>query len=172
MRPERVLAVACLLLALVPAAEAKKKFKHPLGFRVELPDGWNVEPAELGATLLPPGVKVDPNHESNPEVYSVWSPEEDKTNEQEYIQSLRDRFKATRVEVDRGGDLEGFSTPGRPGVIYTFDFIHPERKIPYRVRVFAIQHRGRPLFLTATGQRDKLLARDMALRMIARSVEW
>lgn len=172
MRPNRMLAVALMLVSLVSVAEAKKKYKHALGFRVDLPDGWTAETADLGATLFPPGVRVDPNHETNPEVYSVWAVEADKTTEQEYIQSLRDRLKATRAEVERGGDLEAFSAPGRPGVIYTFDFMHPERKLAYRIRVFAIQHKGKPLLLIATGHREKVAARDNALRMIARSIEW
>jgi len=57
-------------------------------------------------------------------------------------------------------------------VIYTFDFTHPERNAPYRIRVFAMQHKGRPLLLVATGQRERLMARDAVLREIARSIEW
>ena len=76
------------------------------------------------------------------------------------------------MKVDREGDLEQFSQQSRPGVIYTFDFIHPERKTPYRIRVFAFRHKGRPLMLVATGQRDKLAARDNVLREIVKNTEW
>ena len=116
---------------------------------------------------------IDPKREDNPEVYSVWSVEADKTSEEEYIKSLRERFKQSGLKVEREGDLETFLGPqGGPGVIYTFDFIHPERKTSYRIRVFAIQHKGRPLLLVATGQRERLVARDAVLREIARGAEW
>jgi len=160
------------LVCLVPHAQAKKKYKHALGFRVDLPDGWTAEEAPSGATLSPPGVRIDPGREDNPEVYSLWVAEQDDSTEESYVKSLRERFKQSRIEVDRGGDIEAFSSPGRPGVIYTFDFVHPERKGNYRIRVFAVQHRGKPLLLIATGQREKLAARDGALREIARSVTW
>jgi hypothetical protein len=173
MRPLSPLwAIVFGLLLAAGQAEAKKKYKHPLGFKVDLPDGWTAETAELGATIAPAGVKVDPGREDNPEVYSLWAVEAEQTSEQEYIQSLRERLKNSRINVDRGGDLEGFSTPGRAGVIYTFDFIHPERKSPYRVRVFAMQRKGKSLLLVATGQREKLAVRDNALRAIARSIDW
>jgi hypothetical protein len=154
------------------AAIKGKRVKHALGFRAFVPDGWTVEQAEMGMTLSPPGVVIDPKREDNPEVYSLWSIEADHITEEEYIKSVRDRFKQWGVVLDRGGDVEPFSQPSRPGVIYTFDFIHPERKIPYRNRVFAFRHKGRPLLLTATGLRERLVARDAALREIARQTEW
>jgi hypothetical protein len=170
----RSIPILFLLLPATPAFAAKgKRVRHPsLGFRVFVPDGWQAEPAEMGMTLSPPGATIDPKREDNPEVYSIWSVEADKTSEEEYIKSLRERFKQSNLKVDREGDLEPFSTTGRPGVIYTFDFIHPERKTPYRIRVFAFHHKGRPLLLVATGQRERLAARDPVLREIARGTEW
>lgn len=169
-----LLIVLAALAAAPPPAWAKgKKVRHPqIGFRLNLPDHWKFEPAEMGMTLLPPGVTVDPKREDNPEVYSAWAIEWDHITEEEYIKSLRERFKHSNTKLEREGDVEAFSTPGRPGVIYTFDFLHPEHKGPYRIRVYAMQHKGRPLLLVATGQRDKLAARDALLREIARSVEW
>ena len=154
------------------AAVKGKRVKHALGFRAFVPDGWTAEQAEVGMTLSPPGAPIDPNREDNPEVYSLWSAEADHTSEDEYVKSLRERFKQTGVKVDREGDVESFSQPSRPGVIYTFDFIHPERKTPYRIRVFAFRHKGKPLMLLATGQRERLAARDAVLREIARQTEW
>ncbi len=170
----RSLILASILFGPGAALAAKgKRHKHAtLGFRVQLPDGWRSESAELGMTIVPPGLSVDPNREDNPEVYSLWSVEADKTSEEEYIKTLRARFKQSGTKVERDGDLEPFSLPGRPGVIYTFDFMHPERNAPYRIRVFAVQHKGRPLLLVATGQRERLMARDAVLREIARSIEW
>jgi len=169
-RPRRWLLIAAL--ACTFPALAKKRYRHSLGFRVDLPDGWNTEEAKSGATLLPPGVKVDPNREDNAEIYTLWSAEMDGSNEQDHVKSLRERFKASGMVVDRGGDIEAFSSPGRPGVIYTFDFLHPQRKLPYRIRVFAMQHKGKPLLLIAQGVREKVAARDGALRGIAKSLEW
>lgn len=169
-----LLATLVLITGFTPAAFGKgKKVRHPqIGFRINLPDHWKSEPAEMGMTLLPPGVVVNPQREDNPEVYSAWAIEWDHITEEEYIKSLRERFKRSNTKLEREGDVEAFSTPGRPGVIYTFDFIHPDHKSPYRIRVYAMQHKGRPLLLVATGQRDKLAARDAVLREIARSVEW
>ncbi len=172
LRRRALLALPWLAGARLAWAAKGKKVKHPLGFRVFVPDGWQAEPAEVGMTLSPPGGLIDPKREDNPEVYSVWSVEADKTSEEEYIKSLRERFKQSGLKVEREGDLETFSAPGRPGVIYTFDFIHPERKTPYRIRVFAFHHKGRPLLLVATGQRERLVARDAVLREIARGSEW
>ncbi len=167
-----MLLVALSAAGIAFAAIKGKRVKHPLGFRAFLPDGWQAEPADAGMTLSPPGGAIDNKREDNPEVYSLWPVEADKTSEEEYIKSLRERFKHTGMKVDRGGELEAFSAPGRPGVIYTFDFIHPEHKTPYRIRVFAFQHKGRPLLLVATGQRERLVARDAVLREIARNSEW
>jgi hypothetical protein len=170
-----LLALAAVLLlgpAGATAATKGKRVKHELGFRAFVPDGWTAEPAEMGMTLSPPGAVIDPKREDNPEVYSLWSVEADKTTEEEYIKSLRERFKQSGVKLDREGDLETFSQPSHPGVIYTFDFTHPELKKPYRIRVFAFRHKGRPLLLVATGQRERLAARDGVLRDIARNSEW
>lgn len=149
-----------------------KRVKHPLGFRAFVPDGWTAEESELGMTLSAPGSPIDPKREDNPEVYSLWAVESDQTTEEQYILALRERFKQNGVSVDRQGDIEAFSQPGRPGVIYTFDFVHPDRKMPYRIRVFAFRHKGRPLLLVATGLRERLAARDKVLRDIARETEW
>jgi hypothetical protein len=163
------------LLAALPAL-AKKRYKHPLGFHFDLPDGWTAENAKVGVTLSPPGMKVDPDREDNAEIYTVWSPQDDYTSEQDYVAGLRARFKAGNVPVERGGDLERLAIPrksaGISGIIYTFDFIHPERKIPYRIRAFAMSTRGRELILIAQGVRDKVAARDKALRELAASLEW
>ena len=168
-----LVAAAALLASTAATAAIKgKRVKHDLGFRAFVPDRWTAESAELGMTLSPPGAVIDSKREDNPEVYSLWPVEADKTTEEEYIKSLRERFKQTGVKVDREGDIENFSAPSRPGVIYTFDFIHPERKTPYRIRVFAFHHKGHPLLLVATGQRDRLIARDQILREIARQSDW
>jgi hypothetical protein len=157
-------------------ALAKRRVKHPLGFRVELPDGWTAENAEVGMTLLPPGVKVDPEREDNPEVYTIWSAQDDQTTEQEYIEGVRARFRAGKIAVEREGDVQRFALPrkgeGISGVVYTFDFVHPERKAPYRLRVFAMTTRGRQLLLIAQGVREKVEGRDRMLREIAASLYW
>lgn len=166
-----------LLVALAPAALARKKYKHrKLGFTFELPDGWTAEDAEVGVTIMPPGVTISPDREDNAEIYTVWSPQDDQTSEQDYIEGVRARFRASKIAVDREGDIERFALPrkkdGISGVIYTFDFIHPDRKAPYRLRAFAMTTRGRQLILVAQGLRDKVSARDAILRQIAASIYW
>lgn len=165
-----------LLLAAAPLAFAKKRVKHPLGFRVDLPDGWTSENSKVGLILLPPGVKLDPDREDNPEVYTVWSAQDDQSSEQDYVEGIRARFRNSRIAVEREGDIERFALPrkneGISGVIYTFDFIHPERKAAYRLRAFAMTTRGRQLILIAQGLRDKVASRDRALREIAASLYW
>lgn len=165
-----------LSLAAAPLAFAKKRVKHSLGFRVDLPDGWTSENVKVGLMLLPPGVTLDPDREDNPEVYTVWSAQDDQSSEQDYIEGVRARFRASKIAVEREGDIERFALPrksdGISGVIYTFDFIHPERKAAYRLRAFAMTTRGRQLILIAQGLRDKIASRDRALRDIAASLYW
>lgn len=168
--------LSLLLLAAPAFGAAKKKYKHPLGFRLELPDGWTTENATVGVTLSPPGTQISNEREDNPEVYTVWSCQDDGSSEQDYIAGLRARFKNAKIAVDRSGDVEQFAIPrkngGISGMIYTFDFVHPERKAPYRIRAFAMQVRGRTLILIGQGQRDKIVARDKTMREIASSIDW
>lgn len=166
-----------LLALFTPALLAKKRYKHPkLGFTLELPDGWTTEDAEVGVTLMPPGVTISPDREDNPEVYTVWSPQDDQSSEQDYIQGIRARFRGGKVPVEREGDIERFAQPrkkdGISGVIYTFDFVHPERKAPYRLRAYAMTTRGRQLILIAQGLREKVASRDVVLRQIAGTLYW
>ncbi|MEZ5403520.1 MAG: hypothetical protein R2729_27825 [Bryobacteraceae bacterium] len=163
-----VLAIVCT----VPAAAKGKKYRHPLGFQIELPEKWVAEPSPAGATLHPPGAKVNPDREDNAEVYWFWAPSAEKSSENDYVRDLRENLKASNVEVERGGDLEGFSSPGRPGVIYTFDFTNPADKKDYRIRVFAMQRNGKTLLLIAKGRRDRVEARDKLLREMAMTLEW
>jgi hypothetical protein len=159
-------------IAAFPVMAKGKRYRHALGFQIELPDKWVAEPASTGATLQPPEARVDPNREDNPEVYWVSAPHVEGATEQSYVEGIRDGFKRSGIEVAREGDLEGFSTPGRPGVIYTFDFVHPADKKEYRIRIYAMQHNGKTLLFIAKGQRSRLEARDKVLRDLARSLEW
>ncbi|MEZ5355215.1 MAG: hypothetical protein R2762_21490 [Bryobacteraceae bacterium] len=170
----RAILIGALLMAVaaVPVQAKGKRYRHPVGFQIQLPDRWTAEPAPAGATIQPPDAKVDPGREDNPEVYWLMAPEVEGTTEQEYVQGVREDLKGSRIAVERDGDLEGFSEAGRPGVIYTFDFVHPTDKKEYRIRIFAMQHNGKTLLLIAKGQRAKVEARDKVLREVARSIEW
>ena len=172
MRRSCFVAAVLVPVLMLAAVTKPKRYKHPLGFSFELPAGWNVEDAAVGSTLLPPGVKVDPNREDNAEVYAVWSVEDDQSTEKDYIEGLRQGFRKSSIKIDREGDLEVFSSPGKPGVIYTFDFVHPKRNIACRIRVFSVTAKGKPILLVATGEREKLAQRDRLLREVARSFEW
>ena len=163
-----------LTLLLCSSGFAKgKKTAHPAGFSFELPDKWKWEFAERGGVLLPPGVIVDPEKEDNPEIYSFRLPaSESNAAERNYVDDLKAELKGSKISPDRGGDIENFSEPGLGGVIYTFDFLHPRQKVPYRIRVFAMSAKGKLLFLIANGHRAKIETRDRVLREIARSIAW
>ena len=165
--------VLLFLLVLCAAAVAKgKRTRHPLGFTFELPEKWRWEAADDGGVLLPQGVVVDPDKEDNPEVYSISGTHRELSSERQYISGVKANLKESGVEIDRGGDLENFSMPGLGGVIYTFDFVHPKHKVPYRIRVFAMTPKGRVMLLIASGHRQRVEQRDKPLREIARSLDW
>ncbi|MBM3735764.1 MAG: hypothetical protein FJW39_08250 [Acidobacteria bacterium] len=166
-------AAATIMILLCAAAAAKgKKMRHPVGFSFELPDKWKWEQASDGGVLLPPGVVVDPDKEDNPEVYSINGSYRDTHSERAYIDGLKADFKASKIEIDRGGDLESITSPGLAGVVYTFDYTHPRHQAPYRMRVFAMTPGGKLLMLIASGQRAKLDSRDKPLREVAKSLAW
>jgi hypothetical protein len=147
-----------------------KRTTHPAGFTFELPNGWRVENGERGAMLMPPGVTVDPAREDNPEVYTIWPSEDGAAPADEaFVSQYRDSLREQGVQLDKDGRKEAF---GRYGSIYTFDFVHPARKTPFRVRIFSMTARNRQIALVATGLRAKVVSRDRALRDIAASLDY
>jgi hypothetical protein len=155
----------------VTVAQAKgKRQRHPGGFSFELPDGWRVENGRQGAMLAPPGSAVDPEREDNPEVYTVW-PSQDGTSpaDDQFVDEYRRSLLGQGATLENDGRKESF---GRYGSIFTFDFVHPDRKTPFRVRIFRMQAKGRPIALIATGLRTRLAARERVLREIAASLDY
>ena len=163
--------LAALAYPCAVALAKGKKMKHEAGFLFELPDKWKWEDASAGGVLLPPGVAVDPDREDNQEVYSIHA-QRGVSSERAYVERIRADLKGAKIEIDRGGDLENFSAPGRPGIVYTFDFAHPKLQTPHRVRIFAMTPKGSLIVLQATGLRQKLEQRDRLLREVARSLDW
>ena len=166
----RALAITLLLASLcLPSIEAKgKRYNHPAGFSFELPDKWTVENGEDSAMLLPPGVKVDPARENNPEVYTVnMSPANAPKEAAESVQDLRSSIEGSGITLD--DKQETFT---KYGVIYIFDFLHPRTKAPLRVVSFVITAKGRSIVLFARGDRAKIQARDKTLREIAATLDY
>jgi hypothetical protein len=147
-----------------------KRTTHPAGFTFELPNGWRVENGQRGAILIPPGVTVDPAREDNPEIYTIWPSEDGSAPADEsFVKQYRESLREQGVQLDKDGRKEAF---GRYGSIYTFDFTHPARKVPFRLRIFSMQARNRPIALVATGVRAKVESRDGDLRNVAASLDY
>ena len=157
-----------LALALIAgAAMAKgKKHQHAAGFSCELPDGWRAENGPQAVALLPPGVKVDPGKEDNPEVYTIWASQGE--GGQDLVSSTRINLERTGVKAESKDEV--FSVKDKPGTSHTFDFTHPERKLAYRIRIFSLRVSGWRLTLMATGLRERVAAREGQLKEIARSL--
>ena len=164
------MAAAAILLAPPIATPKGKRHLHPAGFSFELPSGWTAENGQQVAMLVPKGVQVDPGREDNPEVYTVWGAAPGSAaGDAEFIGGLRENFLAQGIKLDQDGRPEAF---GRTGSIYTFDFLHPARKAPFRVRIYSMKAKGRPIALIATGLRDRIAARDKPLREIAATLDY
>ena len=171
-RPPRsaLLAAAAILLAPSIAAPKGKRHLHPAGFSFELPAGWTAENGQQVAMLVPKGVLVDGGREDNPEVYTVrGAAPGSASDDAEFIAGLRENFVAQGIKLDQDGRPEAF---GRNGSIYTFDFLHPARKAPFRIRIYSMKAKGRTIALIATGLRDRVTARDKPLREIAASLDY
>jgi hypothetical protein len=143
-----------------------KKHGHAAGFSCELPEGWRAENGPHAIALLPPGVKVDPGKEDNPEVYTIWASQGE---------GGQDLVSATRINLERGGVKaeskdEVFPVKDKPGTSHTFDFTHPERKVAYRIRIFSLRVGGWRLTLMANGLRERIAAREGPMKEIARSL--
>ena len=171
-RPVRLalLAATAILLAPSVATSKGKRHLHPAGFSFELPDGWTAENGQQVAMVVPKGVRVDPGREDNPEIYTVWGTAPGAaTDDAEFISGLRENFLAQGIKLDLDGRPEAF---GRNGSIYTFDFVHPARKAPFRVRIFSLKAKGRTIALIATGLRDRVISRDKPLRELAATLDY
>ena len=159
------------LSAALPALLAKgKRYQHPSGFSFELPPGWTAEIGAMAVAVIPPGGKLDPNREDNPEVYTIW-PAESGADE-DLVQATRENLERTGAKPEGGGVNVGFKSPAGAGTSHTMDFTHPERKVAYRVRIISLSIKGRRIALLATGHRDKLVAREKDLQEIARSIDY
>ncbi|MBK5290159.1 MAG: hypothetical protein JJE04_00505 [Acidobacteriia bacterium] len=159
-----------LLLLPVALLAKGKKYQHPSGFSFELPGGWTAEMGAVAAALIPPGGKLDPNREDNPEVYTIWPAE--AGSDEDLVAATRQSLERSGAKPEGGGVNQPFKAPGRAGTSHTMDFQHPERKVAYRIRIFSLHVKGRRIALLATGHRDKLVAREKDLQEIARSMDY
>jgi hypothetical protein len=169
----RAAAFVLVALALVMPVEAagpkNKRQRHAAGYSFELPDGWTFEAGSRAVVVLPKGVKVDPDREDNPEVYTIWPGGQGEQADGEFVAGFRERLAAQGAAVDPAARPEAF---GRFGTIHTFDFVHPARKVPFRVRIFSMQAKGKTIALVASGLKEKVASRDRTLREIAASLDY
>lgn len=168
-------AIAVMAFAmLLPAQKAPKLGKpqrHGIGLVYAVPKDWKVESGAEAVLFLPPGITIDPEREDNPEVILAEIPEGLSGPEDPAIpDALKSRYAAEGAEPLREPLKEIFSTPGKPGAIYTLDFRKGSKNV--RVRVFYVQSKGKLLSLTATGETARLTSRESALRAIAASLDF
>ena len=166
---KRATALLVFALLCLPIIEAKgKRYNHPGGFSFELPDKWTVEADGDSVMLLPPGVKVDPGRENNPEVYVVvMSPPGAPREAADSVQTLRASIENSGLKPD--STQETFS---KSGVIHTIDFLHPRTKAPLRIVSFVITAKGRSILLSARGDRARIQSRDKSLRGVAATLDY
>ena len=170
----RTAAAALVLATLLPAQKAPKLGKpqrHGIGIVYALPKDWKVESGAEAVLFLPPGITIDPDREDNPEVILAELPEGLNGPEDPAIpDALKGRYAAEGAEPLREPLKEVFSTPGKPGAIYTLDFRKGSKNL--RVRVFYVQAKGKLVSLTVSGETSRLTAREPALRASAASLDY
>lgn len=164
-------AVVCALAFAQKPPKLEKPRKHPLGFSYALPKDWKFEDGSEAVALLPPGVLLDAEREDNPEVYVIQEAEGLQGPEDpSAIDWLKSTVMSAGVTLDREYEREVFTAPSKPGAIYTLDVT--ARNKPLRVRAWIVRTKGKLLILRASGERQRLIARDPALRAIAASMDW
>jgi len=168
-------AFALVLLAGLAAAQRAPKLgkpqRHGIGLVYAIPRDWKVENGAEAVLLLPPGVVIDAEREDNPEVIlaeiaeGLSGPEDPGIGDE-----LKSRYATSGLEIAREPLKEVFTSPGKPGAIYTLDLRKGSKNV--RVRVFYVQVKGKLLSLCASGDTVRLSAREPALRAIAASLDY
>ena len=166
-----LLAVVCAAVWAQKPPKLEKPRKHGLGFSYALPKDWKYEDGSEAVVLLPPGVTVDADREDNAEVYVISEAEGlNGPEDPSAMEWLKSTVMSAGVSLEREYAREVFTNPGKPGAIYTLDAT--ARGKPMRVRAFIVKVKGKLLMLRASGERQRLIARDPALRAIAASMDW
>lgn len=172
-----IVRLALLLALLAPALAAQKRPKlekprrHGIGLVYAIPKDWKVEDGAEAVLLLPPGVVIDPEKEDNMEVILAEIAEGLRGPEDAAIpEELKAKYSDQGVTIAREPLKEIFSTPGKPGAIYTLDLRKGGKNV--RVRAFYVMVKGKLLSLTASGDTTRLSMREPALRAIAGSLDY
>jgi hypothetical protein len=161
----------CGLLLAQRLPRLEKPRKHGLGFSYALPKDWKSEDGSEAVLLLPPGVTVDAEREDNPEIYLVEEPEGlNDVEDPGALDWLKAAVLSADIQVEREYGREVFTSPGKPGAIYTLDLLAGKRAL--RVRAFIVKSKGKLLMLRASGDRQRVISREWTLRAIASSLEW
>lgn len=170
----KFVAVAALLagtLAAQKTPKLEKPRRHGIGLVYAIPKDWKVEDGAEAVLLLPPGVVIDPEKEDNAEVILAEIAEGlDGPEDASIADELKAKYTAEGVTIAREPLKEVFSSPGRPGAIYTLDLRKGTKNV--RVRVFYVFVKGKLLSLSASGDTTRLSLREPALRAIAGSLDY
>lgn len=147
--------------------------KHPVsGFTLRLPPGWTAEDGPVQTLVLPPGVKVDPEREDNPEIYVVEiHPGITDPEDEALVKDVRDRFVYSGIGLEQSEEKTTFVTPGGLGVSYMWEFKNPRNNIIYRARLYAVKTKGHVVTLMAQGERGKMGPREKQLLQIATTLD-
>ena len=176
-------AIAVLMLS-APAAAAQAQraappkpaaagvHRHPNGFTFRLPAGWKAEDGPDESLVLPPGVRVDPNREDNPEILVIQShPGTVNPEDVPLADDIRQGLANTGLGLEKSEEKGSFSAQGRQAVHFTWEFKNPSDNVIYRVRLYAVKTGGDVVTLLARGQRARMEARDKALLELATTLD-
>ncbi len=166
-------AVLLLLLLLATPVFGQRAYKHPVsGFTLRLPPGWTAESGPVQSLLLPPGVKVDPDREDNPEIYLVEiHPGVVNPEDESLVVDIRAGILEDGIGLEQAEEKGTFIVPGGLGVTYTWEFRNPRNNIMYRMRLYAVKTKGHVVTLLAQGERGKMDARDKLLQQVATTLD-
>ncbi len=150
-----------ILVALSAAALAAQTYGD---IRLRVPAGWNATAKDGGVLLTPPGF----NPANASEVYVAMA--------KPGFSSPDDPNLAAELAAENvnGAALRrtAFAAGTRPGVLYFWDFSHPQMGIPMTIRAYVTAARNTALVLVAIGTRELVTGRDAELRALAASLEF
>lgn len=170
-RGGRVLLSALLLMATGRSplvAQSRQTYRHPIGFRAQLPSGWVTQESAEGVVLIPPDAKTDARGE--PLEYFVIG-----ADDAEGVTDPADPQVAAYFQEA----LTGFRVVGRPermrtrlggGAIHTLvgSFGGPL----LRQRSYVVLYDGWGVYLAHLATEELAAGRDKALRQIFESFSW
>jgi hypothetical protein len=137
---------------------AEKVFRHPVGLTVRYPNAWTLKQADGGLfVLIPPSAGQD-------ELYILGgteTPGVTRADDPRTAQAADAAIAQLGSALQRKGPGEAVKVGDKPGIIFTY-----EGGPNGRARVYAVIHKEHAVAITAIGNKEKVDARDTALRKI------